>query len=98
MSLEKAINMSLNDDTFAIIAYSAINFYIFEQFETKNQRIFFAGLSIFGFNVLLNYLRLDDQSLRSKSESTVQSSSYNDSYLIQGNHNYIDPTATNYYY
>jgi hypothetical protein len=95
MSLEKAIKMSLNDDTFAIIAYSAINFYIFEQFETKNQRIIFAGLSIFGFNVLLNYLRLDDQD---KSESKVQSSSYNDSYLIQGNHNYIDPTATNYYY
>ena len=93
MSLEKAINMSLNDDTFAIIAYSAINFYIFEQFETKNQRIFFAGLSIFGFNVLLNYLRLDDEH-----DKPLQSSYYNDSYVIQGNHNYIDPTATNYYY
>ena len=56
MSLQKAFNMSLNDDTLSIVLYSAINFYIFEKFETRNQRIFFASISIFGLTVLLNYL------------------------------------------
>ena len=93
MSLQKAFNMSLNDDTLSIVLYSAINFYIFEKFETKNQRVFFSAISIFGLTVLLNYLQLDE-----KDEPYNYNGNYNGYYEISGNHKYIDTTQPIYYY
>lgn len=91
MSLQKAFNMSLNDDTLSIVLYSAINFYIFEKFETRNQRIFFASISIFGLTVLLNYLNLDEM------DEHQNYLNYNGTYEISGSHQYIDPTQPIYY-
>ena len=54
-----SIHQATNKDTLFIILYSCLSLYLVESVQDKRYRYSILGLSIFGLQVLLNFLELE---------------------------------------
>ena len=84
--LKQAVKMATDRRTFSIIGYSLLSMYIYEKMNDRNKRMFALAGSIFGLEVLLNYIQLEELENYQVSESQ----SYNDS-MCSNDGNYYQP-------
>ena len=84
--LKQAVKMATDRRTFSIIGYSLLSMYIYEKMNDRNKRMFALAGSIFGLEVLLNYIQLEELENYQVSESQ----SYNDS-MYSNDGNYYQP-------
>ena len=84
--LKQAVKMATDRRTFSIIGYSLLSMYIYEKMNDRNKRMFALAGSIFGLEVLLNYIQLEELENYQVSESQ----SFNDS-LYSNDGNYYQP-------
>ena len=84
--LKQAVKMATDRRTFSIIGYSLLSMYIYEKMNNRNKRMFALAGSIFGLEVLLNYIQLEELENYQVSESQ----SFNDS-LYSNDGNYYQP-------
>ena len=57
--LKQAVRKATDRRTFSIIGYSLLSMYLFESMNERNKRMFALAGSIFGLEVLLNYIELE---------------------------------------
>ena len=84
--LKQAVKMATDRRTFSIIGYSLLSMYIYEKMNDRNKRMFALAGSIFGLEVLLNYIELEEFE-----EHQNRFQSYNDS-MYSNDGNYYQPT------
>ena len=84
--LKQAVKMATDRRTFSIIGYSLLSMYIYEKMNDRNKRMFALAGSIFGLEVLLNYIELEEIE-----EHQNRFQSYNDS-MYSNDGNYYQPT------
>ena len=84
--LKQAVKMATDRRTFSIIGYSLLSMYIYEKMNDRNKRMFALAGSIFGLEVLLNYIQLEELENYQVSESQ----SFNDS-MYSNDGNYYQP-------
>ena len=58
--LKQAVRKATDRRTFSIIGYSLLSMYLFESMNERNKRMFALAGSIFGLEVLLNYIELEE--------------------------------------
>ena len=83
--LKQAVKMATDRRTFSIIGYSLLSMYIYEKMNDRNKRMFALAGSIFGLEVLLNYIELEEIE-----EHQNRFQSYNDS-MYSNDGNYYQP-------
>ena len=83
--LKQAVKMATDRRTFSIIGYSLLSMYIYEKMNDRNKRMFALAGSIFGLEVLLNYIELEEFE-----EHQNRFQSYNDS-MYSNDGNYYQP-------
>ena len=83
--LKQAVKMATDRRTFSIIGYSLLSMYIYEKMNDRNKRMFALAGSIFGLEVLLNYIQLEEFE-----EHQNRFQSYNDS-MYSNDGNYYQP-------
>ena len=93
--LKQAIKMATDRRTFSIIGYSLLSMYIYEKMNDRNKRMFALAGSIFGLEVLLNYIQLVSVAnlpygLEEFEEHQNRFQSYNDS-MYSNDGNYYQP-------
>ena len=54
-----SISQSTNKHTLTVILYSCLSIYVIETIQNKRDRYIILGLSIYGLEVLLNFLQLE---------------------------------------
>ena len=81
--LKQAVKMATDRRTFSIIGYSLLSMYIYEKMNDRNKRMFALAGSIFGLEVLLNYIELEEFE-----EHQNRFQSYNDSMYSNDGNNY----------
>ena len=59
--LKQAVRKATDRRTFSIIGYSLLSMYLFESMNERNKRMFALAGSIFGLEVLLNYIELEER-------------------------------------
>ena len=82
--LKHAVRKAIDRRTFSIIGYSLLSMYMFEKMNDRNKRMFALAGSIFGLEVLLNYIEIEHNEGQQQDPQAPNDSMYsNDGYYYQ---------------